>query len=115
MEDLHAIGFVIDQFSKTAYSISGIPAQLAENDAVLVLRDIIHNVEQTGINAAQQWQEQIAVAMANDMAIPYGKTLTQDEMQDLVQHLLSLPTYMRTPDGKKVLTILSDGELRDRI
>ena len=115
LEDLHAIGFVIDQFSKTAYSISGIPAQLAENDAVLVLRDIIHNVEQTGINAAQQWQEQIAIAMANDMAIPYGKTLTQDEMQDLVQHLLSLPTYMRTPDGKKVLTILSDGELRDRI
>ena len=115
LDDLHAIGFVIDQFSKASYSISGIPAQLAENDAVLVLRDIIRTVEQTGIGAAQQWQEQIALSMAENMAIPYGKTLTQEEMQDLVSHLLALPTYMRTPDGKKVLTILSDSELRDRI
>lgn len=113
--DLRSIGFVMDRFSKNAYSISGIPAQLSESDAVTVVQEIIRAVEETGADAAQQWQEQIALSMADTMAIPYGKTLSREEMQDLVSRLLALPVYERMPDGKKILTILSDDELQERI
>ena len=52
------------------------------------------------------------MALANDTAIPYGKTLTEEEMRDLVENLFALPTYRYTPDGKRVVKILTDEELR---
>ena len=115
LQDLRAIGFAIDQFSKTSYGISGVPAQLPQSDAVMVIRDILHSVIETGADAAQKWQEQIALSMARNTAIPYGKVLTKDEMQDLCTRLLSMKTYSRTPDGKRVLTLLSNSEIENRI
>lgn len=110
-DDLRAIGFALDRFSKTAYGISGVPAQLQQGDAVMLVRDILHAVMETDANVAQKWQEQIALAMARNIAIPYGKTLSQDEMQDLCDRLMALKNYARTPDGKRVVTLLSDNDL----
>lgn len=110
-DDLRAIGFALDRFSKTAYGISGVPAQLQQGDAVMLVRDILHTVMETDANVAQKWQEQIALAMARNIAIPYGKTLSQDEMQDLCDRLMALKNYARTPDGKRVVTLLSDNDL----
>lgn len=115
VEDLRAIGFAIDRFSKTSYGISGVPAQLPQGDAIMIVRDILHAVMETGADVAQKWQEQIALSMARSIAIPYGKVLTQEEMQDLCDRLLSLNNYSRTPDGKRVVTLLSNSEIENRI
>ena len=44
-----------------------------------------------------------------------GKTLTEEEMQDLVKNLFALPTYRYTPDGKRVMSLLTDEEIQKRV
>ncbi|MGN0234879.1 MAG: DNA mismatch repair endonuclease MutL [Paludibacteraceae bacterium] len=112
VEELRHIGFDLEQLGKTAYSIYGLPAQLGQQNGVTALRHILDAVRDTGANVRAEWRKQIAMALANDTAIPYGKTLTEEEMRDLVKNLFALPSYLYTPDGKRVIKILTDEDLR---
>ena len=114
LPDLRTIGFDLEQLSPDSYSIQGIPAQLANQSAVPVLQEIIRNVRERGADTRAEWREQIARSLAQSAAIPYGKTLTETEMRDLVQRLLALPDYRRLPDGKIIVSLLSDEEINKR-
>jgi DNA mismatch repair protein MutL len=114
LPDLHAIGFDLEQLSPDSYSIQGIPAQLANQSAVPVLQEIVRQVRERGADTRAEWREQIARSLAESAAIPYGKTLTETEMRDLVKRLLALPDYRRLPDGKTVVSLLSDDEINKR-
>ena len=115
VEELQHTGFDLEQFGKTSYSIYGLPAQLGQQNGVTALRHILDAVRDTGANVREEWRKQIAMALANDTAIPYGKTLTEEEMQDLVKNLFALPTYRYTPDGKRVMSLLTDEEIQKRV
>lgn len=112
VEELRHIGFDIEQLDKTAYSIYGLPAQLEQQNGVIALRHIWDAVHDIGANVQEEWRKQIAMALANDTAIPYGRILTEDEMHDIVKKLFSLPSYRYTPDGKRVMKILTDEDLK---
>ena len=114
IEDLRAIGFDLEQLSPDSYSIQGIPAQLANQSPVPVLQHILTQVRERGADTRQEWREQIALALAQQAAIPYGKTLTEAEMRDLLTRLMALPQYRRTADGKTIVSLLSDDELAKR-
>ena len=114
LPDLRAIGFELDQLSPDSYSIQGIPAQLVNQSAMLVLQQILQRVRERGADTQQEWREQIALSLAQSAAIPYGKTLTEPEMRDLVQRLVQLPSYRRTADGKTILSVLTDDEMTKR-
>ena len=113
-DDLRAIGFDIEQLSPDSYSVQGVPAQFIEQSPVPVLRQIIDRVRERGADTRREWQEQIALELAQSAAIPYGKTLTEPEMRELVTRLVALPQYRRTPDGKTVLSLLTDEEINKR-
>lgn len=113
-EDLQAIGFDIEQLSPDSYSVQGVPAQFIEQSPVPVLRQIIDRVRERGADTRREWQEQIALELAQSAAIPYGKTLTEPEMRELVTRLVALPQYRRTPDGKTILSLLTDEEIGRR-
>ena len=112
--DLHAIGFDIEQLSPDSFSIQGIPAQLANQSAIPVLQHIVQQVREREADTRREWQEQIARALAQSAAIPYGQTLTEQEMRDLVTRLVQLDHYRRTPEGKIILSLLSDEEIAKR-
>jgi DNA mismatch repair protein MutL len=114
LPDLRAIGFDIEQLSPDSFSIQGLPAQLANQSAVLILQDIIHNVRERGADTQREWREQIAAALAENGAIPYGKTLSEEEMRELVTKLVELPLYQRTAKGKTIVSLLSDEEINKR-
>ena len=113
-EDLRAIGFDIEQLSPDSYSVQGVPAQFIEQSPVPVLRQIIDRVRERGADTRREWQEQIALELAQSAAIPYGKMLTEPEMRELVTRLVALPQYRRTPDGKTILSLLTDEEIGRR-
>lgn len=112
--DLSAIGFDIEQLSPDSFSIQGIPAQLANQSAIPVLQHIAQQVRERGADTQREWREQIARTLAESAAVPYGQTLTENEMRDLVNRLVKLPTYARTPDGKIIVSIMSDEEINRR-
>ncbi len=114
IEDLRAIGFDIEQLSPDSYSVQGVPAQLVEQSPLPVLKQILAAVRERGADTRREWQEQIALGLAQSAAVPYGKTLTEPEMRDLVTRLVALPRYRRTPDGKTILSLLTDEEIGRR-
>ena len=113
-EDLRAIGFDLEQLSPDSYSIQGVPAQIAQQNPVPVLQHILLQVHERGANTRAEWREQIAQTLAESAAIPYGKNLTDAEMRDLVGRLSALPQYRRTPDGKTIVSVLTDDEISKR-
>ena len=114
LPDLQTIGFDIEQLSPDSYSIQGVPAQIADRSAVPVVQEILLRVKERDANTQQEWREQIALSLAESAAIPTGKTLTENERQDLVSRLTRLPQYTRTPDGKTIVSVIGNDELRKR-
>jgi DNA mismatch repair protein MutL len=114
LPDLRAIGFDMEQLSPDSYSIQGIPAQLANQAPVPVLQHILTQVRDRNADTQREWREQIAQSMAESTAIPYGKTLSETEMRDIVTKLVLLPQYRRLEDGKIIVSILTDEEINKR-
>ena len=112
VDELRHIGFDLEQLGKTSYSIYGQPAQLGQQNGVTALRHILDAVRDTSANVQEEWRKQIAMALANDTAIPYGKVLSEEEMRNLIKSLFALPSYLFTPDGKRVVKVLTDEELK---
>ena len=114
LPDLKTIGFDLEQLSPNSYSILSVPARLTDQSPQPILQHILSQVRERNASTQVEWREQIALSLAESAAIPYGRSLSPEEMKDLVSRLLRLPSYLRTPDGKTVLTRLSDDEINQR-
>lgn len=114
LPDLKAIGFDLEQLSPDSYAIQGIPSQLTNQSAVPMIQHILQQVRERGADTQREWREQIALALAEQGAIVYGKPLTETEMRELVAQLIQLPSYRRTADGKTIVSLMSDDEINKR-
>ena len=112
--DLRAIGFDLEQLSPDSYSVQGVPSQLVNQSPLPVLQHILSQVRERGADTQREWREQIALSLAEQSAIPYGKPLTEEEMRDIVSKLVRLPQYRRTAEGKVIVSLLTDEEINKR-
>ncbi len=53
-------------------------------------------------------RQKVALVMARSAAIRRGVRLSQDEMENLVSRLFSLPDPSFTPSGNPIFTVLND-------
>ncbi len=112
MEDeLHSLGFDIERLSPCSYSLSAVPAILNSGNGLAALNDILCSVRETGLPARRQWQERIAMSMAYSAAVPYGKKLSEEEMNSLVHRLLEKKDFRLAPDGKTVTALLTKEQI----
>ncbi len=112
LADLQAVGFTLEQFSPSAYSITSVPALLGQQNASETLLQVIHQVQDTGSSASAEWQKTVALSLADRMAIPVGKTLTDNEMRDLLLRLLQHTDSRYLPNGQTIFTILTNDDLQ---
>ncbi len=112
--DLRAIGFDLEQLSPDSYSIQGVPAQMADQSPVPVLQQIIEKVRSRGADTQSEWREQIALSLAQSTAIPLGKSLNEQEMRQIVGDLMQLPSHRITPDGKTIVSLLTNEEIEKK-
>lgn len=113
LPELTSVGFGLEQFSPTAYSITAVPALLGQKNATDAIMQVIHKVQDTEHSAKEQWREMIALNLAEQMAIPQGKVLTDIEMRDLVERLQQT-TSRYLPNGKIISTLLSHEDIQKR-
>ena len=105
------VGFELEQLSQTAYAINSVPAFLGGEAPQRCLTDILAAVRETGTMEVKEWNRPMALAMARNAAVAYGKMMSEEEMKDLLKRLFALPFYAKTPDGKAVVAMLSDDDL----
>ena len=112
--DLQYIGFGLDQFSPNAYSITAVPVLLGQTNPVDTLLQVIHQVQDMGGTAQQHWQETMALSLADRMAIPTGKALTEIEMRDLLTQLAEKHPAQYLTNGQTIISILTADEIQKR-
>ena len=113
-DDLLAIGFGLDQLSPNAYTITAVPMQLGQVNPCDTLLQVIHQVQDTGSTAIQQWHEAMALALAEKMSIHIGKVLSHEEMYDLLARLYLHHPAQYLSNGQTIFTILSSDEIQGR-
>ena len=114
LPELQNVGFELEQFSPRAYAINAIPALLGQKNASDAILQVIHKVQDTEHSAAQEWHEMIALSLAEQMAIPNGKGLTEMEMRDLVERLQQSSSSRYLPNGQTISILLTHEDVQKR-
>jgi len=112
---LHKLGFLIEEHGQRRWEISGTPARLSTADAAKTILEIIAEASQDDDHAiilgTHDMLSRMALVMARAAAIRGGRTLSEAEMERLVNDLFQLPDPQYTPDGKQTFRIYSEHEL----
>ena len=109
--EMEAVGFSLSQLSGNDWSINALPAGLGTFDAKDTLLQVIESVTTGGESISDTIHGKIALTVARNSAIPYGKVLTQDEMEDLLAKLLQLSNPNYTPDGKTIISVIGNEQI----
>lgn len=114
MEELHAIGFDINEFGKNAFVIQGLPSYAVDQDPKELLEGVIESFKLNEQKLNLEKKESFARALAKKTAIKSGKILTQEEMKALIDELFGCENPYTTPSGKTIVSTITLDELNKR-
>ena len=109
--DVEKLGIALTILEDAAVQINGLPGNAGNTDPEALLRSLIDHYKISENDPTAKNREKIAAAMATAAAIPYGKSLSGEEMRDLTDRLFGCSEPAYTPAGKPVFYILPGAEL----
>lgn len=115
MEDLEALGFELGDLGSHSFAIQAVPSEIENATPAALIRSMIGKSMETGSDVKSEIRESIALSLANLTAIPYGRTLTAEEMLLIVSQLFASSTPTYTPDGQTVISVISDAEMEKKM
>jgi len=114
-EDLQAVGFELNNLGNHSFAIQGVPSEISSSDPISLIRSIIEKSTETALDVKSEIQESIALSLACLAAIPYGRTLTPEEMTHLINRLFACRTPNYTPNGQPIISLISDEEIAKKM
>lgn len=114
LEDMRFIGFDLTNLGNNSYAINGLPAGVENLDPVSLIRNMVDRVIDTGCEVHEEICDSLALSLAKVAAIRPGKILSGEEMDNLLASLFSCQESNLTPDGKTIISKLTDEELEKR-
>ena len=113
-ESLVRLGFRIRHKGNNMISITGRPSDAISSDPVEMMEILLEDYKTTKTDPSAGLKEKVSASMAAASAIPYGKYLTQGEMEDLFDSLFACSGPNYSPGGKPVISILATEEIDKR-
>ena len=114
LEDMQFIGFDLTNLGNNSYAINGLPAGVENLDPVSLIRNMVDRAIETGCEVHEEICDSLALSLAKAAAIRPGKILSGEEMDNLLASLFSCQESNLTPDGKTIISKLTDEELEKR-
>ena len=122
LPSLTAIGFDLSDLGGNTFAINGIPAGLEGINPVSLLQQIVTDAQDHSFcdDSASDishssflipHSSNIALSLAQSVAVPYGQVLSNDEMEQLVNELFACSNVNYTPNGKPILSILPQTDI----
>ena len=105
-DDIAKIGFDIRDFGQNCIIVHSIPANVAIPDIKSVIETLLEQYKNFQSELKLDQHEKIARSSAIASAIPYGKQLGVNEMQEIVDKLFACSNPNTTPGGKAILNIV---------
>ena len=111
LPDLSSLGFELTDLGGGSYAINGVPGGIEGLNPVELVQNMVHNAIEKGNKVKEEVQGMMALTLAKTSAIVPGQVLSNEEMNELVDRLLTLDTPNYTPDGKTVLSVINEPEI----
>lgn len=111
LDDLSCLGFELTDLGGGSYAIHGVPTGIEGLNPIELIQNMVHTAIEKGSKVKEEVQGALALSLAKAASIVHGQVLSSEEMNHLVDELLtsSMPNY--TPDGKTILSVLKEDEL----
>lgn len=111
LEELRLLGFEITDLGGGSYAVAGVPVGLGGLDAVSLVSELVTEaVEQCG-GVTERVHDILAQGLARKAATPYGEVMSNDDMDALISQLFACKMQKYTPDGKRIISLISDAEI----
>ena len=114
LDDLHFLGFDLNNMGGCTYAMNGIPAGIEGLDVAALIHSMVDTAKEKGRDVKSDMHELIALSLAEVAAIPYGQLLNMDEMEKLIDDLFASSSPNYTPDGKLILSVITNDEIAKR-
>ena len=111
MDDLSYIGFELTDLGGGSYAINGVPAGIEGLQPIELVQNMVHTAIEKGCKVKEEVQSMLALSLAKAAAIVQGQVLSNEEMNHLVDELLTSTSPNYTPDGKPALVVIQEDEL----
>lgn len=111
LPEMEKIGFSLSALSGDDWSVNAVPYGMNNVNIKDILLDVIEAFTKGGDSISTKVYSHLALCVAQASALPYGKELSADEMDELLAGLLRLSTPNYTPDGKNIFSILSNEQI----
>ena len=111
MPDLENLGFELTDLGNNSYAINAVPSGLEGINMVSLLQEMVAGAAEKNISVKDDVYHSLAMSLARNAAIPRGQVLSNEEMDNVVNLLFACSNVNYTPDGKNVLSILSQQEI----
>lgn len=107
LPELQKVGFSMEQINPTTFMINGTPADLSGGDPVALLEKMLENYKINRTDLQLERKLGIAKTMAAQLSIKNNISLSETEMQNIVDQLFGCNVAEIAPDGKKIYTLLT--------
>ena len=111
LPELTNMGFELSDLGQNSYGISGIPAGAEGIQPVQLLESMVHDVVETGKNNMEDIIHHLALNMAKSTCVVEGQVLSDAEMDNIINRLFACTNVNYTPDGHKIIHILSHRDI----
>lgn len=111
MEDMSYLGFELTDLGGGSYAINGVPAGIEGLRPTELVQNMVHTAMEKGCKVKEEVQGMLALSLAKAAAIVTGQVLSNEEMNNLVDNLLTSTSPNYTPDGKTALVVLKEEEI----
>jgi DNA mismatch repair protein MutL len=109
LEFLNQLGFDIEPFGGETYLVRSVPAMLAKGDIGQAIVEIVDGLSEGG--TVEAGEERSLISLVCHSAVRAGKTLSIEEMRDLIRQLEETAMPRTCPHGRPTMIHLSAAQL----
>jgi len=105
-KEIHALGFVFEEFGKCDVVVNGVPSDTAGQDGKQLFEGLVEQFKHNQSALSLPIRENLARSMARRAAIKSGQKLMESEMGNLIDQLFACENPNYAPNGKKTYFII---------
>jgi DNA mismatch repair protein MutL len=113
-EELKELGFELSELGHNTVVINAYPSITKDADPLQLFTGLLHELRE-GADPASSHHELAAAAIARASAIPYGRILSVEEMNDLFNRLFATSNPNYSPDGKLIVSIVPTDDIERKL
>ena len=104
-------GFTFEEFGENTIKLTGVPNICIDLDTKQLFIDLLDEIDTVALTARQEKEDKFLATVACKAAVKAGKTLSQEEVNSIIDGLLALPNPFTCPHGRPTAIKMSKTEL----